>query len=1254
NIQSSTRLEDFLQAITFDGVQQNADGTYSAVKGETYKVHMKFAETPNGLQFSDSETLTYKLPNGFKPVAKSDGKFTVNVSTGDGNFAVTGNTYSLDEEGNIRVDWNQNDPNFAQLTACGDTEFTLDFEGEFDENSKEIKFSDGTTATVDKDADVDVWKNVEEKNGRYYYTVTVRGSKGVNKDVSVTDALADNSLLNIDTSTLQVTTYPQGLQYNKEYAYYRGFKYTIPELKKNETVTFTYYADLTGQENLSANDVRSRTRNTAKATSGKHEHEASQDLAYIINKEMLEKTHTVNQTSDKYIINWRIDYDRGNYVDPSGVTLTDRLDYYSGSTYEGNGITVYVYDKYGNDVERRDVAWKDLNKDYYGWKYTIPEGDRTGYRYIITYQTSFKKSDIHTEISQKNSISDGSRSKDDSADLKPGINESIGVKKEATKVTYKEAEWKVTLTVPAGGLDSAYITEYLPSTWLHNKRVADEIIDPNGGDLADAFTVDGLKGDEYYTAELKRLSDNSPYVDIRFHKNKDGENGLLASDNGQKRTITFKTKNNTDWVKESESNTWYLDHRNGVYFSTDGQSVYDEDTVKPTKIDVTKNWDSSAQIYYQPGDNATEWDRLPIYRFNVFVSGMKDIDSETGDLVLDDYFDTSKFKYTEYGSKWNQDNKVNQLWYEGTVCGSDDSASSFNVLCTGTVQETDYGFRFTAPKSKITKKDGSYYNYYQIRYYLMVKDADAYKALYKEGLNDSSGKVTMTNKVKFADVEDSADSTYDTNVLDKKVSRDNYEENGDHYADFEIDFNPKSMDLDPNSDTLNLTDEATNLQIDPKSIQVVQGSGAVLNCRKDGTGIVGTVPDKQHIVIKYRARIMGSGNVTYSNNVTVFNYKDGSSSNVWVGSNGSGSGTNPNVTLVKTKEGSVEGLAGAKFKLISPDGSYLKDESGNDKIFTTGSDGSVAIQENMGKYGWVLEKGKTYTLKEVEAPDGYKKAADKKFIITTSWNDKSPDTYFNHTNVVISDEINSAEINVSKKVVGDSADQSRSFDFKLNAKDKNSMGLNVACDAVVTKPSGDTVASKILFRNGEAHFSIRGGEKISIKVPDGTSYNVTETSTGDFDKSSVNTSGTALSDTDNAPAAEFTNTMKTSVRGKKTWVGVNSKNAPDATIDLLRNGKKFKSVTLKNGKSEYEFTGLPKFDENGNAYSYTVQEEPLTGYTSSQNGFNFTNTKKDDKVSISGTKTWVAPEGTTVPDVTIDLYRDGKKTDQKAVIKSGK
>jgi pilin isopeptide linkage protein/LPXTG-motif cell wall-anchored protein len=88
---------------------------------------------------------------------------------------------------------------------------------------------------------------------------------------------------------------------------------------------------------------------------------------------------------------------------------------------------------------------------------------------------------------------------------------------------------------------------------------------------------------------------------------------------------------------------------------------------------------------------------------------------------------------------------------------------------------------------------------------------------------------------------------------------------------------------------------------------------------------------------------------------------------------------------------------------------------------------------------------------------------------------------------------------------------------------------------------------------------------------------------------------------------------KTSVSGTKTWVGVSDgEKVPDITIDLLRDGSKTDSTVLRDGEKEYSFDDLDKYDPaDGHEYKYTVKEEPVDGYTSKQDGFNFTNTKTE-------------------------------------------
>ena len=103
----------------------------------------------------------------------------------------------------------------------------------------------------------------------------------------------------------------------------------------------------------------------------------------------------------------------------------------------------------------------------------------------------------------------------------------------------------------------------------------------------------------------------------------------------------------------------------------------------------------------------------------------------------------------------------------------------------------------------------------------------------------------------------------------------------------------------------------------------------------------------------------------------------------------------------------------------------------------------------------------------------------------------------------------------------------------------------------------------------------------------------------------------------------------------------------------MKNGEEFKTTTIENGNTTYEFTGLPmyKTDTNGNYILddkgnvelnvYTVEEVSIDGYTSTQNGFDFVNTINQELILINGEKTWVDPEGTELvhPEITINLLK---------------
>ena len=129
-------------------------------------------------------------------------------------------------------------------------------------------------------------------------------------------------------------------------------------------------------------------------------------------------------------------------------------------------------------------------------------------------------------------------------------------------------------------------------------------------------------------------------------------------------------------------------------------------------------------------------------------------------------------------------------------------------------------------------------------------------------------------------------------------------------------------------------------------------------------------------------------------------------------------------------------------------------------------------------------------------------------------------------------------------------------------------------------------------------------------------------------------------------------TGTTSVSGTKTWrVPEGTELLESITVILNRNGSPVdsKKVTATDDWS-YEFTNLPAYSEDGlTAYTYTVDEESVAGYNKEVDGYDLINTKSE-KIEITGTKTWRAPEGTELPEsITVILNRNGSPVARKKV-----
>ena len=115
---------------------------------------------------------------------------------------------------------------------------------------------------------------------------------------------------------------------------------------------------------------------------------------------------------------------------------------------------------------------------------------------------------------------------------------------------------------------------------------------------------------------------------------------------------------------------------------------------------------------------------------------------------------------------------------------------------------------------------------------------------------------------------------------------------------------------------------------------------------------------------------------------------------------------------------------------------------------------------------------------------------------------------------------------------------------------------------------------------------------------------------------------------------------------------------PESVVaELYRDGEYVGYQTVKadaDGNWSTTFKNLPKADADGNAYTYTVKERAVEGYTSkvtgdAANGFTITNTRS---TSVSVSKVWNDNDnagGERPASVTVDLLRDGEKVDSAKI-----
>ncbi|MBR2054514.1 MAG: Cna B-type domain-containing protein, partial [Clostridia bacterium] len=140
--------------------------------------------------------------------------------------------------------------------------------------------------------------------------------------------------------------------------------------------------------------------------------------------------------------------------------------------------------------------------------------------------------------------------------------------------------------------------------------------------------------------------------------------------------------------------------------------------------------------------------------------------------------------------------------------------------------------------------------------------------------------------------------------------------------------------------------------------------------------------------------------------------------------------------------------------------------------------------------------------------------------------------------------------------------------------------------------------------------------------------------------------------------------VRTDITGTKFWVGDNGiahVNSKELDIHLYRsvNGGAKEEVEIAETwyMDDYTFSNLPIYDNNGNKYTYTVSEDKVYGYGTTQSGFDFTNTFGDiPKFDVKITKIWDDgddADGLRPDEISVQIYANNEPYGTPHILTSG-
>lgn len=982
-------------------LKKDKDGNYIVHPDTPYQLKLGFAEQPDGeddeWQIPSGTELVYELPTTLQafPIEKPL-QFTI-VAQG---VSVEDNTFWVTKDNKIHITLSNN----KKLTESPQAKFFVTLDVKFAKDASRIDLNDGIhmDVLISNDPDLSITKSARHDfaAGKVFYTLTVT-SIDTNENVVVSDQIQGNdTALHLDKdpkafkikSTNKKAPKPGEPQFGDN-----GFTVTIPNMTHGEKVTIEYSASVDYSKiDPDKAGTKAQTENKANVVSDQipAPKETTNDLEHKLKIGTITKgAGSPKETAPKsgiYDQPWTLNVNKYSKLKVAGNKVKDSIpeEFQKMMKYSGDGITLVVNkgkkDTEGNSIEKtREIKWADVGitdlDTQFEWSYVLPgtDTDPENSSYEITYTTQVDVTKQIVPTSVKNGASSRTPSNPNGPEevVAPTVGLTpphiFNVEKKAFSADPEKVTWEVAVNVVPQGYDSLVLTDTLPAAKSGDKSFQDKFIPEDPEHPEKDIKVEGLLPGEGWTFAKDEKNPESGFT-IKFFKNKEQQvEGLLENtklDEQQKpieRTVklTFTTTNDGEWVK--------------AYRAGDDSLYRHVNRVKATanKIDRT----ASAAATPDPEGihktfNGIKFKEIggvdyPVFNYRLRLEGLDKYEKDA--FQITDKFDAKLLKLAD-------DPAPNVSGEKNLKITQQDGVINFEM-------QTD-----KLPKDSEGKKQSVYYLYYS----LIPVNREALYTINKnpEGLKVSNTATWGPVTTKAVD----ADYVYGPltkELTDKPTRSNNYE------ATFKVTINPGGLDIAHGAPTANFKDQMTNLRLQPETLEMTPKDFDYHPVYKDGV-LTMEVPNKQKVVVTYKAKVIGKDLVNYGNEVKVGKQQSKVEGSVAVRMAGGGSAPNPGITIHKHDSRDLTTqLEGAEFELYEKkDGEFqpvmgklTPEQAEKEPLrFTTDQNGEVTIRGDKENLKWALSVSNEkhqyeYQLKEVKSPKGYKLLEEP--LTFTIWED---------------------------------------------------------------------------------------------------------------------------------------------------------------------------------------------------------------------------------------------------------------------------